>query len=205
MRVLVTGGKGKIASNIHNTKNITFLKPGREELDLNSVNSILSYNEDIDGLIINGWKFHSDVFNKWGHLSLENGDWIEKLKLLPDSWKDNQMVNYTSNQILLRKYYTTLKFIMFFNTDTSNRKYHHYSNEKLMVNDLFCRLTKEPYFKHIKYISAVPSAMIDKHLEGVGRNIVNMIENLDTLITRKEYFVNFDEWHLARSADFYEN
>ena len=51
MRVLVTGGKGKIASNIHSTENITFLKPGREELDLSSVNSILNYNEEIDGLM----------------------------------------------------------------------------------------------------------------------------------------------------------
>jgi len=208
MRVLVTGGKGKIASNIHSTDNITFLKPGREELELNSTESILNFTDrekDIDGLVINGWVFHSDMFNEWGLMSLKNDDYLDKLSWLPGKFQNHTQVNYFANQLLLRRYYKSLKFIMFFNTDTSNRKYHHYSNEKLMINDLFCRLTKEPFFNHIKYISAVPSAMVPEHLEGVGKNIVDMISKLDTLVTRKEYFVNHNEWHLARSADFYED
>ena len=171
MRVLVTGGKGKIASNIHSTENITFLKPGREELDLSSVNSILSYNEEIDGLIINGWKFHRDVFSQWGHLALDNGDWIEKLEWLPGVWQQNQMVNYTSNQILLRKHHTTLKFIMFFNTDTSNRKYHHYSNEKLMVNDLRYYLPDDIL---VKVDRAAMSNSLETRMPFLSKEVINI-------------------------------
>ena len=208
MKVLVTGGKGKIASNIHSRDSINFLKPGREMLDLGETNSILKYTEsnpDVDGIILNGWQFHSDVFNKWGSMSLDNDNYLENLEWVPGKWQQHTMINYFSSQLLLRRYYKSLKFIFFLNTDTSNRKYHHYSNEKLMVNDLFCRLTKETFFKHIKYISAVPSAMVDKHLTGVGKNLVDMVGKLDTLQTRKEYFVNHSEWHLARSADLYES
>ena len=208
MKVLVTGGRGKIASSINNTDSLNFLKPGREELDLSETSSILEYTEsnpDVDGIILNGWQFHGDYFDAGGSMSLGNDNYLEKLEGLIGKWQQHTMVNYFSSQLLLRRYYKSLKFIMFFNTDTSNRKYHHYCNEKLMVNDLFCRLTKETYFEHIKYISAVPAAWEDKHLIGVGKNLADMIGKLDTLQTRKQYFVNDSEWHLAKSADFYEN
>ena len=133
MRILVTGGQGRMARHLKSIDNLEFLTPGRDELDLESYDSIDTYLQDktIDGLILNAYKYLP------GQLNVENFRTVDKefLKAV--------QVNLLSSLYLYNKLKDSLKFIIFLSTglDPQHETQHiFYRNSKASVSDMLERL-----------------------------------------------------------------
>lgn len=133
MRILVTGGKGRMARHLKSIDGLEFYTPGRDELDLESYDSIDKYLEDksIDGLILNAYQYLP------GQVNIENFRTIDKEFL-----KATQ-VNLLSTLYLYNKLKDSLKFIIFLSTglDPQHETQHiFYRNNKASVSDMLERL-----------------------------------------------------------------
>lgn len=134
MNILVTGGNGRMARHIQSTDKCTFFKPTREELNLESYDSIDAYLEgkNIEGLILNAFQYLP------GQLTLDT------FRTLDSEFLKATQVNLLSTLYLYRKLENSLKFIIFLSTglDPKHENQHiFYRNNKNTVSDMLERLS----------------------------------------------------------------
>lgn len=171
MNILVTGGNGRMARHFKSSDNIVFFTPHREDLNLESYDSMDTYleNKNIDGLVLNAFQYLP------GEVTLENFRHVDK-----DFHRATQ-VNLLSTLYLYLKLKNSLKFIIFLSTglDPVHETNHiFYRNNKASVSDLLERIAHLE--KKVKTLFLHPGHMHDDFtFEQSAVQVTKMIENLD--------------------------
>lgn len=173
MNILVTGGNGRMARYIESTEDINFYTPGREELDLNSYDSIDKYliSKKIDGLILNGYQYLP------GELTLDN------FRNVTDQFIKATQVNLLSTLYLYEKLKETVKFIIFLSTglDPEHETQHiYYRNSKASVSDMLERLAYTN--NKVKTVFLHPGHMHDEYTYSQSaKQLIKLVCKIDSL------------------------
>lgn len=184
MKVLVTGGTGRLAKNFISTDKIDFLLPGRLELDLSNFYSIDKYledNKDIVGVILNGVEYLPAIEDIQNNFT--NGLTLDGYDKLSNSLTNGIRINNLAPLQIISKLKDKLKFIIHLSTGLDpiiENKHILYRNSKASTFDLINRVVNTESYKDIKFIGIHPGHMHDSftYLQS-AKQLTKVVENLD--------------------------
>lgn len=184
MKVLVTGGHGRMAEKLQSTDDITFYTPSRAELNLESFDSIDSYleNKSIEGLVLNAYHY------------LPEDVTLDNVRAIENEFSKAAKVNILSTVYLYKKLKDSLKFIVLLTTGLDPKfetNYIYYRNSKNNVVDLLERV----YYidKGVKTIFLHPGHMHDEYTYSQSAlQLTKFISKIDDLKNLSTYGI-FDK------------
>lgn len=184
MKVLVTGGSGRMARHIQSNSKIELKAPSRDDLDLSSYDSIDNYliNRSFDGIVLNAYQYLP------GEVTLDN------FKQVDNQFFKSTQVNLLGTLYLMLKLKQSLKFVIFMSTglDPKIEKQHiFYRNSKAQISDLLERMAYVD--SNIKVVFLHPGHMHDEHTYSQSaKQVVKLIEKVDELDNLGTYAI-FDK------------
>jgi len=183
MKILVTGGQSKFGSSIKKIHGDIILNPGRDELDLESVESVKSYvgnNPDIDVIIFNANQQHYSSLNTIEEFSDE-----QKVDGLYKTFS----LQVISTGILLHAYKSTLKKVIGLTTGMVNEpETDSYVFGKELMTMTLKRLSHLEEFKEVNFIYMNPGGMnTEEEYDNHASLIMNWInkgftENINSMV-----------------------
>lgn len=183
MKILVTGGQSKFGSSIKKIHGDIILNPGKDELDLESVESVKSYvenNPDIDVIIFNANQKHYSSLNTIEEFSDE-----QKVEGLNKTFS----LQVISTGILLHAYKSTLKKVIGLTTGMVNEpETDSYVFGKEMLTITLKRLSHLEEFNNVHFIYMNPGGMsTEEEYDHHATLIMNWIngentENIDSMV-----------------------
>lgn len=194
MKVLVTGGKGRLASRLVSTTTVEFVKPSREELNLESFDSIDKFLSlhNIDGLVLNAFQYLP------GEVTIEN------IRNINQEFIKATQVNLLGTLYLYLKLKDKLKFLIFLSTGLDpKREINHiyYRNNKAFVSDLLERISYKD--NNVKTVFLHPGHMHDDYtFNQSALQLTKVIEKIDSFENLGTYGIfNKDKMEATKLAN----
>ena len=184
MKVLITGGTGRMAKHIQSTPTTVLETPSKGNLDLSSYDSIDKYliNRSFDGLVLNAYQYLP------GEVTLDN------FRHVDNQFLKSTQVNLLGTLYLLLKLKQSLKFVVFMSTglDPKIEKQHiFYRNSKAQISDLLERITYVGDSPKVIFLH--PGHMHDEYTyTQSAKQVVKLIEKIDELDNLGTYAI-FDK------------
>lgn len=189
MRLLITGGNGKLAKKFKELNGDIVLNPSKEELNLLDTNSILKFYEnhkDVDGIILNATLYPSSFheFHEFFDINILN-NLIDAFKLVA-----------IGNQQLINLYKENIRFVINVSSGATNNKrpygdHFGYKLVKTISNFVIeeYSVNKNKSYDNIKLITFNPSHMeYEKEYESQAELLTKMVNQIDKFKTGKEYY-----------------
>jgi hypothetical protein len=154
MKILVTGGQSQFGRALKEIHGDIILNPGKEELDLESIDSVMSYtnnNPDIEYIIFNANQNYYSSLNTTEEFTDESKvDGLHKLF----------MIQVVSTGILLHQYKSTLKKVIGLSTGMVNEpETDSYVFGKELLTTTFSRLSHLEEFTSVQFVTINPGPM----------------------------------------------
>ena len=181
MKILVTGGNGKLPKKLKELNGDKYLTPTKEELNLldkESIKNFFEHNQDIEGII-----FSATLYP--GQDMIHTEDWFndDNLKIINDSFN----LNYTAIGQLIHLYKDKLKFVIGLTTgmidhSSQNQCCPLYILGKEVMKNTIERFSYNLQLRHIKMFNLNPGPMNDSD-EYHKHSIIldNMTNNIDKI------------------------
>ena len=189
MKILVTGGNGKFAQALKNQNPDLYYTPGKSELNLLDVNSILNFynkNRDIDGILLNATMYPSN-FYQFDDFFDENiiNNFINSFKLVA-----------IGNQQLINLYKDKVKFVINISSGATYKKkpygdHFGYKLVKTISNFVLeeYSVNKQKIYDNIKFIIFNPSHMETlEQYESQAKLLFSIVKNINECKTGYEYY-----------------
>lgn len=189
MKLLITGGNGKLAKKFKEIYGDNVLNPSKSELNLLNTNSILNYynnNKDIDGILLNATTYPSNFYNFDDYFNENNiNDFINGFKLVA-----------IGNQQLINLYKQNIKFVVNISSGATYKKrpygdHFGYKLVKTISNFVIeeYSVNKNKIYDNIKLIIFNPSHMetIEQY-ESQAKLLFDITQNIDKCKTGFEYY-----------------
>lgn len=197
MKILVTGGTGKMARHIKSTQDLEFLLPSKRELnvgDYNSVQKYLKENKDIEGIVLNAVQYLPNI-GPGGNINTDNFT-LEEYTKVKEASIEGLKVNLLPSLQFIYTLKDQLKFIILLSTGLDpilENNYVLYRNSKASIQDLLIRVANLDKHKELKIISLHPGHMHDEYtFTQSAKQVVKFIENLDKMESCQTYGI-FDK------------
>lgn len=197
MKILVTGGNGKLATKLKMNDSYSFLTPGKDELDLLNPHSIKVYyekNKDIDGIILNAFLPAHNPYSTIPSNNWTNYDCLNENAIL--SWKYLFQLNSIATMQLMYLYNLNLKFVIGLITGKieykDNINSFPYVFQKEILANTLDRISYDECFSNTKIFKINPGPMRnDEEYENHSNIICNyVLTNIDNAENRKSYSLN---------------
>lgn len=193
MKILITGGEGKLAKKFKKVYGENCLNPSKSELNLLDVSSIINYynnNKDIDGILLNATLYPSSFyqFDDYFNEDVING-FINSFKLVA-----------IGNQQLINLYKDKIKFVINVSSGATYKKrpygdHFGYKLVKTISNFVIeeYSVNKNNLYDTIKLITVNPSHMeTGEQYESQATLLFDIIKNIDECKTGYEYYPHDD-------------
>jgi hypothetical protein len=189
MKLLITGGDGKLAKQFKKIYGENVLNPPKSELNLLDANSIINYcnnNKNIEGILLNATLYPSSFYEFEDYFN-ENiiNNFINSFKLVA-----------VGNQQLINLYKDKLKFIINISSGATYKKKPYgdnfgYKLVKTISNFIIeeYSVNKQKTYDNIKLITFNPSHMetIEQY-DSQANLLCNIIKNINECKTGYEYY-----------------
>jgi hypothetical protein len=189
MKLLITGGDGKLAKQFKKIYGENVLNPPKSELNLLDANSIINYynnNKNIEGILLNATLYPSSFYEFEDYFN-ENiiNNFINSFKLVA-----------IGNQQLINLYKDKLKFIINISSGATYKKKPYgdnfgYKLVKTISNFIIeeYSVNKQKTYDNIKLITFNPSHMetIEQY-DSQANLLSNIIKNINECKTGYEYY-----------------
>lgn len=185
MKVLVTGGEGRLAQKLKSDSGIEYLLPPKSKLDLQNYSSIDTYlqrNKNIEGIILNAIKYVPDFNNTVAEESNFSKSEYNKLR-------DQSIEGLEINLLPIVQFMATLKnqlkFVILLTTGLNvklDNNHILYRNSKNAMQDLIYRIIHTEGYESIKAISLHPGHMHDEYTYSTtAKQITAVLKNIHKL------------------------
>jgi hypothetical protein len=193
MKILITGGDGKLAKKFKKVYGENCLNPSKSELNLLDKSSIINYynnNKNIDGILLNATLYPSNFyeFDEFFNEHVIN-DFINSFKLVA-----------IGNQQLINLYKDKVKFIINISSGATYKKrpygdHFGYKLVKTISNFVIeeYSVNKNNLYDNIKLITFNPSHMeTGEQYESQATLLLDIIKNINECKTGYEYYPHDD-------------
>lgn len=193
MKLLITGGEGKLAKKFKKVYGENCLNPSKSELNLLDASSIIDYynnNKDINGILLNATLYPSSFyqFDDYFNEDVISG-FINSFKLVA-----------IGNQQLINLYKDKIKFVINVSSGATYKKrpygdHFGYKLVKTISNFVIeeYSVNKNNLYDNIKLITVNPSHMeTGEQYESQANLLFDIIKNIDECKTGYEYYPHDD-------------
>lgn len=193
MKILITGGEGKLAKKFKKVYGENCLNPSKSELNLLDASSIIDYynnNKDINGILLNATLYPSSFyqFDDYFNEDVISG-FINSFKLVA-----------IGNQQLINLYKDKIKFVINVSSGATYKKrpygdHFGYKLVKTISNFVIeeYSVNKNNLYDNIKLITVNPSHMeTGEQYESQANLLFDIIKNIDECKTGYEYYPHDD-------------
>ncbi len=189
MKLLITGGNGKLAKKFKEIYGDVVLNPSKTELNLLDTNSIINYynnNKDIDGILLNATRYPSNFYNFDDYFNQNIiDDFIESFKLVA-----------IGNQQLINLYKDNIKFAINISSGATYKKrpygdHFGYKLVKTISNFVIeeYSVNKNKIYDNLKLIIFNPSHMeTEEQYESQAKLLFDITQNIDKCENGFEYY-----------------
>lgn len=189
MKILVTGGDGRLAKKLKSKNSDVFITPSKTELDLlnpNSIKDIVSMYPNVNGIILNATIRYNELD------SLTTDDWF-------DVEVNNRLIeifrlNVLASSQLTYSYQNSLKFVIGLTTGYIEPKSHidcceSYILGKDMLSSHLYRLSNK--FKDTTILTINPGPMRNEgDFDYNANTLIKLIENINECESGKSYEIS---------------